>query len=69
VPHIGPARNAAENRWRDLNDPGPPDGQADDSSPMAQTFTLFRRIVSEVAAHKGPETDPVRIREQILGPR
>lgn len=61
--------NAAENRWRDRNDPGPLDGQADDSSPMAQTFTLFRRIVSEVAAHKGPETDPVRIREQILGPR
>jgi len=61
--------NAAENRWRDLDDPGPLDGQADDSSPMAQTFTLFRRIVSEVAAHKGPETDPVRIREQILGAR
>ena len=61
--------NAAENRWRDRNDPGPLDGQADDSSPMAQTFILFLRIVSAVAAHKGPETDPVRIREQILGPR
>ncbi len=36
---------------------------------MAQTLALFRRVVSEVAAHKGPETDPMRIREQILGPR
>jgi uncharacterized protein (DUF427 family) len=36
---------------------------------MAQTFTLFLRIVSEVAAYKGPDTDPVRIREQIPGPR
>jgi hypothetical protein len=36
---------------------------------MAQTLTLFCRVVSEVAAHKGPETDLVRIREQILGPR
>ena len=61
--------NAAENGWRDRNDPGPLDGQADDSSPMAQTLTRFRRIVSDVAAHNGPESDPVRIREQILGPR
>ena len=36
---------------------------------MAQTFTLFLRVVSGVAAHQGPDTDPARIREQILGPR
>jgi hypothetical protein len=65
--------NAARHRWRDWDEPGPiilnSDEQVDDSSPMAQTLTLFGRIVSEVAAMHGPEWDPTRIRAQILGER
>jgi hypothetical protein len=65
------AAKAVENRWRDWADPGPlyldPDEQADDSSPIAQTLTLFLRVVSEVAAWPGPDWDPVRIRGEIFG--
>lgn len=64
--------NAAENRWRDWDDPGPrlldPDEQVDDSSPMAQTLAWFCHVVSEVAARRGEDWDPVPIRAQILGP-
>jgi hypothetical protein len=65
--------NAAEMRWRDWDDdPGPillnPDEQVDDSSPMAQTLARFGRVVSEVAARRGADWDPVPIRAQILGP-
>jgi hypothetical protein len=65
------AANAAEQRWRDWDDPGSiyldPDEQADDCSPMAQTLALFGRVVSEVAALQGPEWDPVPIRTRIFG--
>lgn len=65
------AANAAEQRWRDWDDPGSiyldPDEQADDCSPMAQTLALFDRVVSEVAALQGPEWDPVPIRTRIFG--
>ena len=65
------AANAAEQRWRDWDDPESiyldPDEQADDSSPVAQTLALFGRVVSEVAALQGPEWDPVPIRALIFG--
>jgi hypothetical protein len=63
--------NAVEDRWRDWEDPGPiyldPLEEADDSSPVAQTFARFGRVISEVAAWQGPDWDPVRIRAQIFG--
>jgi hypothetical protein len=62
--------NAVEDRWRDWDDPGPiyldPNEPVDDSSPLAQTFARFGRVISEVAAWQGPDWDPVRIRAQIF---
>jgi hypothetical protein len=67
------AANAAEQRWRDWDDPGSvyldPDEQADDSSPTAQTLVLFGRVVSAVTALQGPEWDPVPIRARIFAQR
>jgi hypothetical protein len=69
----GWATNAAEDRWRDLDDPAliivNRNEEVDDSSPMAQTLALFGQVVSEVAGMKGPEWDPERIRAQIFEQR
>jgi hypothetical protein len=63
--------NAATERWRTWDGPGPivvdPDEEADDSSPMAQTLELFGRVISRVSTTRGPEFDPARIRAQIFG--
>jgi hypothetical protein len=64
------AANAAEDRWKDRDQPGPIvvdwDEEADDSSPTAQTLALFGRIVSDVTAMPGPDWDPVRVRAHIF---
>lgn len=67
------ATMAVADRWRDWDEPGPiimSQVNAEEvvqSSPMGQTFARFRRIVSGVARHAGPERDPAVIRATILG--
>jgi hypothetical protein len=65
------ATNAAADRWETWEQPGPisvrRDEEADDASPMAQTLSLFQRIVTQVSHLETPGQDPAEIRARILG--
>jgi hypothetical protein len=64
--------NAAEERWRDWNRPGPIMVNQEcaeelaESSPMGQTFAVFYRVVARVSKLVSPEWDPVRIRAELF---
>jgi hypothetical protein len=64
--------NAAEERWRDWDRPGPilvNQEHAEELigfSPMGQTFSRLDRVVTRVSGLASPEWDPVRIRAQIF---
>jgi hypothetical protein len=64
--------NAAEERWRDWDRPGPivvnweHAEELTESSPMGQTFMVFYRVVARVSKLVSPEWDPVRIRSEIF---
>jgi hypothetical protein len=68
-------RTAATDRWREFQR-GPiyldPDEVVDDSSPLARTLSLFRRVVTGVAEMRETEMreaqwDPMTVQAHILG--
>ena len=67
--------NAAEERWRDWNRPGPilvneeHAQELVESSPMGQTFEVFYRVVTRISRLVSPEWDPVRIRAELFPER
>lgn len=62
--------NAATERWREFQGRArfiDPDEEIDDASPMAQTLSLFQRVVAGVGHMPESEWDPVRVQAGLLG--
>jgi hypothetical protein len=62
--------NAATMRWREPLGRArriDPDEEIDDASPMAQTLSLFERVVAGIAQMPKSKWDPATVRTQLLG--
>jgi hypothetical protein len=62
--------SAATERWREFQGRArfiDPDEEIDDASPMAQTLSLFQRVVAGVSHMPESEWDPVKVHARLLG--
>jgi hypothetical protein len=62
--------SAATERWRELQGRArflDPDEEIDDASPMAQTLSLFERVVTGIGRMPESEWDPVKVQTRLLG--
>jgi hypothetical protein len=62
--------SAATERWREFHGRArflDPDEEIDDATPLAQTLSLFQRVVAGIGHMPESEQDPVKMQAQLLG--